>query len=137
MNCMPFNMCSLSLHHIILLQCNEFKFLDSVHVFIGPTKTSIRTVSHFPCIHIHVFYQITQLHIHIAQKLAWCCHTKYFPTVNWGEKLLTVVTSCLLYCCVICITCCLQGSNLAGVPTLVPSYSLVVRPRSLLVPHLG
>jgi len=130
--------CAVFLFTIInLLKWNEFKFLDSVHVFIGPTKTSIRTLSHFPWIHIHVFYQIPQLHIQIAQKQAWCCHTEYFPTVNLGEKLLTVVTSCLLYCCVICIIYCLQGSNLAGLPTMVPSYSLVVRPSSLSVPQLG
>ena len=57
--------------------------------------------------------------------------------IKWKNSLFTVIISCLLYCCVICIIYCLQGSNLAGVPTLVHSYNMVVRPRSLSVSHLG
>ena len=48
---------SEALLHIL----STYIFFHSTHVFIGPTKTSIRITLNFPWIHVHVSYKIPQL----------------------------------------------------------------------------
>jgi hypothetical protein len=101
-------------------------------------KYSTRKMSHFL---EHTFMLPTKF-LNYTFKLSINWHdaailSNFQLDIRGKDCLFTVIISCLPCCCVICITYCLQGSNLAGVPRLVHSYNVVVRPRSLSVTHLG
>lgn len=66
--------------------------LDSVHVFISPAKSSVRTALKFPSIHACASCPLPQ----IEHKLACCCH---LSTSNWKwfeKKLFSFIISYLL-----------------------------------------
>lgn len=56
--------------------------LAYMHIFICPTKTSIKPMSYFPVTCISIFYSVPQLHIHTQHKFACCCCFKYFHLEN-------------------------------------------------------
>ena len=93
-------------------------FIDSTHIFISPTKPSIRSMLNLPCIYI----------IFLPSSLSAYSEWEWIWIGREERKWFLFIISCLFYfLCAICIMCCVQWSNWARLQTLVYSYSLALR----------
>jgi hypothetical protein len=85
-------------------------FLDSTHILISPTKTSVRAMLNFPGIYVCAFYPIPWLYIQTEHKLACCWCFKYFQLEIRKKKWFSFIISYLLYCLHVTILW-LQGAS--------------------------
>jgi len=119
-----------------LIQWNlHFTFLDSTRVLIGSTTASIG-MWNFPWMFNWSSYPVPWIYAQIEHEQTCCSHFKFSQL---GIRKKYAYLSCVYLCSllIICTTHCVQWSNLVELPALACSHDMVVRPRPLLIAHLG